>query len=41
MKKIIYSKYTKFLFVLLFIVSIMMTIIIGTNGLIKFEDEKV
>jgi len=41
MKKIIYSKYTKFLFVLLFIVSIVMTIIIGTNGLVKFEDEKV
>ena len=41
MKKIIYSKYAKFLFVLLFIVSIVMTIIIGTNGLVKFEDEKV
>jgi len=41
MKKIIYSKYTKFLFVLLFIVSIVMTIIIGTNGIVKFEDEKV
>lgn len=41
MKKIIYSKYTKFLFVLLFIVSMVMSIIIGTNGLAKFEDEKV
>ena len=41
MKKIIYSKYTKFQFVLLFIVSMVMSIIIGRNGLAKFEDEKV
>jgi len=41
MKKIIYSKYTKFIFVLLFIVSITMAIFLGSNGFVKLADEKV